>query len=114
MSRRHFLNRRQFIGAGLATLGIGAAPASIQPLWTFDLQSPSYGGGALGEWNNTWVIVFGTYFNDEHLYALRARDGKLLWKFKSEGGPFDASVAIADVDGDGQSEILAADSSTGT
>lgn len=82
-------------------------------LWTFDLKSPSYGGGAFGELGGEPAIVFGTYFNDAHLYALRAKEGHLLWKFKSEGGPFDASVALADIDGDGSVEVLAADSATG-
>ena len=85
-----------------------------QTVWTIDLASPSYGGGAFGRLGDTPAIVFGTYFNDEHLYAVAAKDGKLLWKFKSEGGPFDASVALADIDGDGALEVLAADSQTGT
>src|SRR5439155_9868820 len=90
--------------------------ASPELLWKLDLTSASYGGGAIGDLNGdgSRVLVFGTYFNDEHLYAVRARDGKVLWKFKSEGGPFDASVALVDLDGDGKLEVLAADSSTGT
>ncbi|MFL5328267.1 MAG: PQQ-binding-like beta-propeller repeat protein [Gemmataceae bacterium] len=88
--------------------------AAPQKLWSLDLASPSYGGGALGKLGDDLAIVFGTYFNDEHLYAVAAKDGKLLWKFKSEGGPFDASVALADVDGDGALEVIAADSQTGT
>ena len=35
------------------------------------------------------------------------------WKHASEGGPFDASIAIHDLDGDGDVEILAADSASG-
>ena len=86
----------------------------LKLLWSFDLKSPSYGGGAFGELASEPALVFGTYFNDEHLYALNAKDGKLLWKFKSEKGPFDAGVALADLDGDDALEVLAADSSTGT
>lgn len=93
-----------------------AASAQTRPLWTLDTRAPSYGGGAIGDLagDGNLVIVFGTYFNDEHLYAVRAGDGVLLWKRKSEGGPFDASVALVDLDGDGKLEVLAADSSTGT
>jgi len=57
-----------------------------QLLWKLDLASASYGSGAVGNLNGDGkpVIVFGTYFNDEHLYAVNAKDGTLLWKFKSE------------------------------
>jgi outer membrane protein assembly factor BamB len=113
-------DRRRFLRAALAravapawTVAAAEAP---QPLWTLDLKSPSYGGGALGDLagDGVQVWVFGTYFNDEHLYAVRAKDGDILWKFKSERGPFDAGVALTDLDGDGKLEVLAADSSTGT
>jgi outer membrane protein assembly factor BamB len=105
-------DRRQFLAASLAGLTVPIIPPA-KALWTVDLQSPSYGGGAIGDLNGELAIVFGTYYNDEHLYALRANDGKVLWKFKSFGGPLDASVAIADIDGDGKNEVLSADSSTG-
>lgn len=113
------LSRRAFLGSGLAALATPAFAAdppadAAKPLWKYDLASPSYGGGALGTLDGKLALVFGTYFNDEHVYALDAKDGTLLWKFKSEGGPFDASVALVDLDGDGKFEVLAADSSTGT
>jgi len=113
------LSRRAFLGSGLAALATPAFAAdppadAAKPLWTYDLASSSYGGGALGTLDGKLALVFGTYFNDEHVYALDAKDGTLLWKFKSEGGPFDASVALVDLDGDGKLEVLAADSSTGT
>lgn len=116
------LNRRQWLACSLAgTAGAvllePLAAATLTPptvMWTADLKSPSYGGGALGQLGDDLALVFGTYFNDEHLYALRAKDGQRLWQLKSEGGPFDAGVAIADLDGDGSQEVLAADSSTGS
>lgn len=108
------LSRRQFLAASALLACTRLTADERKPLWSFDLKSPCYGGPAFGTLNGEPAVVFGTYYNDEHLYALRARDGKLLWKFPSDGGPFDASVALADLDGDQQLEILAADSSTGT
>src|SRR5262245_7740925 len=112
------LSRRRFLAAGLAAAALAAAPPArpLVPMWTFDLKSASYGSGAVGDLENNGKlsIVFGTYFNDEHLYCLDARTGKPRWTFKSEGGPFDASVALVDLDGDGKLETLAADSATGT
>src|SRR5262245_54163353 len=97
----------------LIAVGTAAAQDTAKTpklLWQVDLTSPSYGGGAIGDLNGdgVHVIVFGTYFNDEHLYAVRAKDGVVLWKFKSEGGPFDASVALVDLDGDKKLKVLAA------
>lgn len=84
-------------------------------IWTLDTKSPSYGSGAVADVDGDGKpeIVFGTYYNDEHLYCVNAEDGSAAWKHKSDGGPLDASVAIADLDGDGAPEILAADSSSG-
>lgn len=93
-----------------------AETKSPEVLWKVDLASASYGSGSIADINGDGQkeIVFGTYFNDAHLYAVSARDGSVLWKWKSEGGPFDASVSIADLNKDAKPEILAADSSTGT
>lgn len=84
--------------------------------WTHTLQAPSYGSAAANDIDGDGKreIVFGTYFNDEHAYALNAEDGSELWKFKSRGGPIDTSVLIADVNGDKQLEIIFGDSAYGT
>lgn len=114
---------KQILAGSILCLMLWQAHALAEPpkkfpelLWKLDLASVSYGGGAIGDLVGDWqkTIVFGTYFNDEHLYAVNAKDGSVRWKFKSEGGPFDASVALADIDGDKKLEVLAADSSTGT
>jgi outer membrane protein assembly factor BamB len=101
--------------APLLILLVGQDPESPKKLWSLDTKSPSYGSGALGDIDQDGKpeIVFGTYFNDEHLYAVNAEDGSVLWKARSDGGPLDASVAIVDLDGDEKPEILTADSSTG-
>ncbi len=109
------LTRRSFFAGGLAALA-AAPPVRMKPMWTLDLMSASYGGGAVGdlEGDGNLSIVFGTYFNDQKLYCVDARTGKPRWTFKSEGGPWDASVLLTDLDGDGKLEVLSADSATGT
>lgn len=91
------------------------AQEAPEKIWTVDTRAPSYGSSAVGDidGDGKLEIVFGTYFNDEHLYAINAEDGTVLWKIKSDGGPLDASVAIVDLDGDQKPEILTGDSSTG-
>ncbi len=92
------------------------APAQDETvLWRFELASNSNGSGAIDDIDRDGKpeVVFGTYFNDERLLALNGEDGSLLWEHAAEGSPFDASVAIADLDRDGGLEILAADSARG-
>jgi outer membrane protein assembly factor BamB len=76
-------------------------------MWWYDLDAPSFGSAAVDDIDKDGYleIVFGTYFNDEHIYALNAEDGSLLWRFDT-GGCNDASPAIADVDDDGDLEVV--------
>jgi outer membrane protein assembly factor BamB len=78
------------------------------------LNAPSFGSSAVGDIDHDGrpEIVFGTYFNDEHIYALNAEDGSTLWSFDT-GGCNDASAAIADVDQDGNMEVVVPASSPG-
>jgi outer membrane protein assembly factor BamB len=76
-------------------------------MWWYDLDAPSLGSAAVGDIDGDSLpeIVFGCYFNDEHIYALNAEDGSLKWSFFTNGCN-DASPAIADVDQDGQLEVI--------
>ena len=80
-------------------------------LWEYEhLTAPSFGIASVGDIDSDgWPeIVFGTYFGDEHAYALNAEDGSLKWRFYAGGGPLDASTAIADINRDGNLEVLVA------
>jgi outer membrane protein assembly factor BamB len=78
-----------------------------QILWWYQLDAPSFGSSAVGDIDEDGFleVVFGTYFNDEHVYALNAEDGSLLWSYDT-GGCNDASPVIADVDLDGHLEVV--------
>ncbi len=86
--------------------------SSASILWWHNLSAPSFGSSAVGDIDHDGrpEIVFGTYFNDEHIYALNAEDGSTLWSFDT-GGCNDASAAIADVNQDGNMEVVVAASS---
>ncbi|MBX3461212.1 MAG: VCBS repeat-containing protein [Planctomycetes bacterium] len=84
-------------------------------LWTLALKSDQKGSAHVADLDGDGKleIVFGTYFNEEHLFCVDAATGAIKWKHKSDGGPLDASVAIADVDGDGKLDVLSGDSAYG-
>jgi len=86
------------------TKSVAYAP---QILWWYDLDAPSFGSAAVDDIDKDGKleIVFGTYFNDEHIYALNADSGTLLWRYNT-GGCNDASPAIADVDLDDTLEVV--------
>jgi len=92
---------------GFAETTQSSTSSSPQILWWYDLQAPSFGSSATGDIDNDGKleIVFGTYFNDENVYALNAENGSLLWSYNT-GGCNDASPAIADVDLDGNLEVI--------
>jgi len=86
---------------------IAETETSPQILWWYDLNAPSFGSSAVGDIDKDGKleIVFGTYFNDQHIYALNADSGTLLWRYNT-GGCNDASPAIADVDLDSALEVI--------
>ena len=93
----------------------GGEDEPLGVLWTFDMNSNAYGGGAIEDIDNdgNMEIVFGTYMGDSHVYAINAENGTLLWKFYAGPGPVDASVKIADVNDDGINEVVFAGSGSG-
>src|SRR5215510_1328816 len=52
-------------------------PDDPRILWTVSTDAPSFGSAAAGDIDGDGKpeIVFGTYFNDSHLYAVNAEDG---------------------------------------
>ena len=102
------------LGTCLALAWI-AGSADPEVIWRVDLDSDSKGSGAIADIDGDGKpeVVFGTYFGDRHVRALNGEDGSLLWKHASDRGPMDASVLIVDHDGDGDLEVLSADSSSG-
>jgi outer membrane protein assembly factor BamB len=105
------MDRLQAVLSAMALIVLAASlPAAAQYpdiMWWYDLDAPSFGSAAVDDIDKDGYleIVFGTYFNDEHVYALNAEDGTLLWRFNT-GGCNDASPAIADVDDDGDLEVI--------
>jgi outer membrane protein assembly factor BamB len=75
--------------------------------WQFDTQDMSFGNACAADIDaDGWLeIVFSTYFNDKHIYALNAENGTLLWKYDI-GGCSDAAPVIYDVDGDGKLDVI--------
>jgi outer membrane protein assembly factor BamB len=65
--------------SGILESGTAQTPDTM---WTYELLSQCYGSPACGDIDNDGYleIVFGTYFDDEHAYALNAEDGSLLWR----------------------------------
>ena len=97
--------------SGLLLVAVTAVSAQ-EILWWYDLDAPSFGSSAVDDIDGDGYpeIVFGTYFNDEHIYALNAEDGSLHWSFFTDGCN-DASPVIYDVDQDGELEVIVPGSS---
>ncbi len=96
----------------LILTGSGNAQPYPEIQWWFDLDAPSFGSAAVDDIDGDGLpeIVFGTYFNDETIHALNADDGSELWSYFTDGCN-DASPVIADVDLDGELEVIVPGSS---
>jgi len=78
-------------------------------LWWYDLDAPSFGSAATDDIDGDGhlEIVFGTYFNDEHIYALNAENGTLLWWRNSGSDPivWEEYVIVNDFNGAHRAEV---------
>jgi outer membrane protein assembly factor BamB len=84
-------------------------------LWALELNSDLKGSGAIADvdGDGRLEVVFGSYFGEQHVFCVRGASGEVMWKHKSDAGPLDASIAIDDLDDNGELEIFSADSSSG-
>lgn len=91
----------------LFAVNINSYAQTPSVLWSFELNDIAFGCAAAADIDNDGKleIVFSTYRNDNHLYALNSEDGSLLWKF-DVGGCSDAAPIIYDIDNDGELEII--------
>jgi len=80
---------------------------SPQIKWWYDTDDMAFGNAAMADVDEDGLpeIVFSTYRNDERIIVLNAEDGSLLWDYNT-GGCNDVAPLIADVDLDGNLEII--------
>ena len=90
--------------------------------WWFDLDAPSFGSAATADidGDGNLEIAFGTYFNDEHVYALNGLDGSILWQFGTDHpdsfglGDMTSVYVKDDFNNDGINDVIATGSATGS
>jgi outer membrane protein assembly factor BamB len=102
-----------FIGLALFCCSVLSAQTP-NLLWAFDTQDNAFGQTALADVDGDGrpEVFFGCYRNDGMLYALNS-SGSLRWSFDASGfaeGCNDTAPLLADVDGDGQLDLVLASS----
>ncbi len=94
-------------------------PGAVEVLWDVALRAPSFGSAATVDVDGDGhlEIAFATYFGDSAVYVLNGEDGSEVWKHQGGGESgvgecFDASLKFADLDGDGNLELVVPVSNT--
>ncbi len=86
--------------------------------WWFDTKDGCFGQTASADLDSDdfFEFVFGCYRNDGKVYALKSKDGSILWEYFTGVNNFegcnDTAPLIYDVDGDGKPEVIVASSCT--
>lgn len=63
---------------------------TIQPIWTFSCADEIRGSAQYAR----GMVYFGSY--DNHLYAVSAESGKLIWKYQTDGGIVSRPAVMSD------------------
>jgi outer membrane protein assembly factor BamB/tRNA A-37 threonylcarbamoyl transferase component Bud32 len=63
---------------------------TIQPIWTFNCADEIRGSAQYAH----GIVYFGSY--DNHLYAVSAESGKLVWKYQTDGGIVSRPAVMGD------------------
>src|SRR5512133_392900 len=101
---------------GHACLSTVAHAETPSILWRFNTLDASFGQSAAADLDRDGrlEVAFGCYRRDSSIYVLNAEDGSLLWRFNARGrsseGCNDAAPLLADVDADGDIEVIVAGS----
>jgi outer membrane protein assembly factor BamB len=75
-------------------------------LWQHPTEQPNMGGLVAADLDRDGLPDVVATSSDGHVYALRGKDGKPLWKTASNQYPSVSQPTVADLDGDGKLQVL--------